>query len=103
MSRPRASAALPVTFRYRPPRASHVVDLRGELPHFYEYTPMKPLGGGLYEATVALEPGVYGYKFFLAGDEWLLDPENPRTRGRDGKQNSIVIVGGTDEPVLHAA
>lgn len=100
MARPLAS--LPVTFRFKPPRASNVVDLRGELPHFYDYTPMPAVGGGAHEVTLALEPGVYAYKFFLAGDEWLLDPENPRSRSRDGYRNSIVCVGGADEPLLHA-
>jgi cyclomaltodextrinase / maltogenic alpha-amylase / neopullulanase len=100
--RSRASSAFPVTFRFRPPRASHIVDLRGELPHFFDFHPLRAVGGGLYELTLPLSPGVYGYKFFLAGDEWLADPLNPRTRSRDGKSNNVVVVAGTDEPVLHA-
>src|SRR5262245_664307 len=63
---------------------------------------MRSLGDGIYEATVSVGPGTYGYKFFLAADEWLLDPENPRTRGRDGNRNSVLVVGGTEEPILHA-
>lgn len=91
-----------VTFRFRPPRPSPVVDLRGEVPHFYEYVPMQHVGGGVHEATVPLAVGTYQYKFFLSGDEWLADPHNPRTRSRRGIRNNVVVVGGTDEPILHA-
>jgi hypothetical protein len=38
-----------------------------------EAMPMKGIGGGHWEATLALRPGKYQYKFVVDG-EWLVDP-----------------------------
>lgn len=93
---------IPVVFRFRPPRAAQFVDLRGEMTHFQHVSPMTESPSGLFEKTVRLGPGVYAYKLYGGGDDWWLDPQNGRTRSRDGARNNVVVVGGTDEPVLHA-
>ncbi len=93
---------IPVLFRFRPPRPAAFVDLRGEMTHFHHLSPMRQAAPDLFEATVRLGPGVYAYKLFGGGADWWLDPQNPRTRSRDGARNSVVVIGGTDEPVLHA-
>jgi len=80
-----------------------LVELRGDLVHWTHPLPLEPLpGGGELGATVALATGTYGYKFRLDDGTWELDPANPRTRAVDGTVNSLLVVGGTDEPVLHA-
>ncbi len=98
---PKPSDEIPVVFRAHldPPRDR--VDLRGDLIHWSHVEPMLDRGGAR-EATVRLGPGTYEYKLHADGDAWLLDPHNPRTRSRDGIRNSLLVVGGADEPVLHA-
>jgi len=63
---------------------------------------MQLAGNSQWQARVDLAPGVYEYKFRLSDRDWALDPANPRTRCRDGSRNSVVVVDGTEEPVLHA-
>lgn len=91
-----------MVFRFRPPRPAPFVDLRGEMTHFKQVSPMSRAASGIFEATVRLGTGAYAYKLYGGGDDWWLDPQNPRTRGRDGARNSVVVVGGADEPILHA-
>lgn len=93
---------LPVVFRFRPPAPAPFVDLRGEMTHFQHVSPMAETAPGQFEKTVRLGTGVYAYKLFGGGDTWWPDPENPRTRSRDGARNNVVVIGGTDEPLLHA-
>ncbi len=102
MSRPKPTEDLPVVFRFRPPRPPPFVDLRGEMTHFQHVSPMVETSPGLFEKTVRLGDGVFAYKLFGGGDDWWLDPGNPRTRSRDGSRNNVIVVGGTDEPILHA-
>jgi cyclomaltodextrinase / maltogenic alpha-amylase / neopullulanase len=63
---------------------------------------MRPVPDGSFETTLALGTGAYAYKFLLPNGDWILDPANPRTRACDGLRNSLLVVGGADEPVLHA-
>ena len=63
---------------------------------------MVAAGDGWLETSVAVAVGTYEYKFHLADGEWMLDPGNPRSRCRDGNRNSLLVIGGTDEPLLHA-
>ena len=93
---------LPVTFRYRPEGPVSFLDLRGDLAHWSHIESMAPARDGWFETTLRLGPGAYGYKFQLSGSgDWRLDAQNPRTRARDGVRNSLLVVGGADEPVLH--
>lgn len=94
--------ATSVVFRLRPGGDVQLVELRGDLVHWRHPLPMQRRDGGAYETTVALRPGVYSYKFCLADGHWLLDPSNGRYRTIDGVRNSLLVVGGTEEPVLHA-
>lgn len=89
-------------FRFRPPRAVAFVDLRGEATDWLRPCPMALAGDGTLGASLRLGPGTYAYKFRLADGEWCLDPANPRTRAWDGVRNSLLVVDGADEPVLHA-
>jgi cyclomaltodextrinase len=88
-----------VTVRCRLPIAQ--LELRGELPCWEQAVPMR-LDGGWAEARLRLGAGVYEYKLAAPGGRWWLDPDNPRTRGAGGVVNSALVVGGSDEPVLHA-
>jgi glycosidase/MoaA/NifB/PqqE/SkfB family radical SAM enzyme len=63
---------------------------------------MRDAGAGWLEADFDLDVGTYEYKLRHADDDWRLDPLNPRTRCAADKRNSLLVVGGTDEPVLHA-
>lgn len=92
-----------VTFRFRPTRPVAFVDLRGEMLDWRATHALAPApGGGWLETSLALAPGVYSYKFRLADGQWALDQENPRTRACDGLRNSVLVVGGAEEPLLHA-
>lgn len=99
---PHRPEELPVVFRFQPPRPARFVDLRGEMTHFQHVSPMAEPSAGVFEQTVRLGTGVYAYKLYGGGDDWWLDPHNPRTRSRDGARNNVAVIGGTDEPVLHA-
>jgi cyclomaltodextrinase len=89
-----------VRFRFRSDRGP-TVEVRGEMQHWLYPAQLDPVGDGWSEHTYRLAPGAYQYKFRV-GHDWLIDPENPRTRSRDGARNSLLVVGGADEPVLHA-
>lgn len=91
-----------VLFRFCPARPVSSVDLRGDMIHWWYPTRMRAARDGYVEAELSLEPGTYAYKFHLSDDEWAVDPSNPRTRTRDGVRNSLLVVGGAEEPVLHA-
>lgn len=89
-------------FRYKPDRPVPFVDLRGEMADFGRPLPLAPAGGGWLERTERLPIGTYAYKLRLGDGTWVLDPENARTRAWDGVRNSLLVVGGADEPLLHA-
>lgn len=91
-----------VRFRYRPSQFAQRVELRGEMAHWAEPLEMSLRQGGVFERTVSLEPGVYAYKFRHDDGSWHLDPGNPRTVSDRGQRNSVLVVGGTAEPLLHA-
>ena len=47
---------------------------------------------GVYEVVIALEPGVYEYKFHI-NDNWCIDPDNSNFRQNVmGTLNSVIIV-----------
>ncbi|MCB9572054.1 MAG: hypothetical protein H6709_08180 [Kofleriaceae bacterium] len=96
------AGAATVALRCRPPRPLAAVELCGELPHWEEPLPLRPAGGGRFEATLRLGPGVYAYKLRADDGAWLLDADNPRTVADGDARNSVLVVGGTAEPVLHA-
>ncbi|MEI8248043.1 MAG: glycogen-binding domain-containing protein, partial [Lentisphaerota bacterium] len=53
---------------------------------------MDEVGNGVYEVVIALEPGIYEYKFHI-NDNWCVDPENPNFRPNAmGTLNSVIIV-----------
>src|SRR5688500_16820364 len=91
-----------VRFRYRIDRASPTVEVRGEMQHWLYPSQMTAIGDGWAAHTFRLGAGTYQYKFRTCDHDWVLDPSNPRTRSRDGVQNSLLVVDGADEPVLHA-
>ena len=78
------------------------VDVGGEMENWYKRLSLQHVGRGWHELEVSLPPGAYSYKYRLADGRWSLDPANPRTRACDGIRNSLVVVGGTPEPVVHA-
>ncbi len=86
--------------RARMPGATRV-DLLGEPFDWLTPRPLGEQGDGAFERTLRLPTGAYSYKLKVDG-EWRLDPDNPRTRARDGRQDSLLVVGGADEPVLFA-
>ncbi len=48
---------------------------------------------GVWELTIALQPGRYRYKYLVGERNWVLDPENPRIvdDGRGGKANLLIV------------
>ncbi|MRG95376.1 radical SAM protein [Polyangium spumosum] len=94
-------ATVPVTFSYRPAQPAAFASLCGEWSAF-RGTPMARREDGSFEATIELGIGVHAYKLLVEGARWELDPENPRTRSRGGLRNNVLVVGGADEPILHA-
>jgi len=77
-------------------------EVRGEFTHFLAPVPLTATPTGDREATVYVGPGAYAYKFRTDDGRWHLDPDNPRTRACDGSQNSLLVIDGAAEPVLHA-
>jgi cyclomaltodextrinase / maltogenic alpha-amylase / neopullulanase len=75
---------------------SGVVQLAGELPCWEQPIEMTRTSGA-YQAQLRVGPGVYQMKLRAADGAWFVDP----TWRRSG-DNAALVVGGTDEPVLHA-
>jgi hypothetical protein len=88
-----APKTLGVSFAIHKPDAKRVSlcgDFNGWLP---TATPMKRRDDGRWEATVALTPGRYQYKF-IADEEWINDPAAQQTMPNEhGSLNSVVEVG----------
>ena len=80
------------------------LELRGEFTHFYDPVPLLPSarGDGHLEVALSAPAGVYRYKLRDDQGGWHLDPHNPRTASRDGLRDSVLCLGGTTEPLLHA-
>jgi len=58
------------------------------------YDPMQAGEGGHWEATCALKPGRYRYKFVVDG-EWLHDPNAQENEPNErGSLNSVVQIRG---------
>lgn len=56
-----------------------------------------PDGNGVWEVTVALDPGKYEYKF-IVDEEWMEDPKNPdKVDDGNGGFNSVVEVPECEE------
>ncbi|MCB9615737.1 MAG: hypothetical protein H6722_25170 [Sandaracinus sp.] len=45
---------------------------------------------------------MYRYKLVYDDRSWHRHAENPRVHVEDGNANSVLVVGGTAEPLLHA-
>lgn len=90
-------------FRFAPPRSAKWVHLKGDFVDWFKKHGMQPVGGTAFELPLELPPGVYAYKFHVDDEQYFLDPSNPRTEASGaGHQNSLLVVGGTEEPVVHA-
>ncbi|HEY5951093.1 MAG TPA: alpha-amylase family glycosyl hydrolase [Kofleriaceae bacterium] len=76
------------------------LELYGELPCWQQPIAMQR-AGSTWHARVRLAAGVYEMKLRDGAGTWLVDP-TWRTVTRDGEQNGVLVVGGCEEPVLHA-
>ena len=89
----------PVCLRF--PGAPPESEVYGELPHWHKPHRLTRGPDGVPEVTVPLSPGIYSYKLRTPDGVWHLDKSNPRTRTLDGVTNSVLVLGGCDEPILH--
>lgn len=89
-----------VTLRVKRPDAERVA-IVGEMFDWLTPRALAKVEGGDFERRLALPAGVYAYKLKIDG-QWSLHPENPRTWTRGGDENSVLTLGGTNEPVLFA-
>lgn len=89
-----------VTIHTRPAHPVGGLELCGELPCWAQPLAMERAGTG-FHASARVGPGVYAMKLRVPGSAWLLDPAW-RTMTCDGELNGALVVGGTEEPVLHA-
>ena len=89
-----------VTVRARPQAPTAALELRGELPCWSVGHAMTPAGDG-FELTLPLAPGVYAVKAQAPGGAWWIDPAW-RTMHDGEVENGALVIGGTEEPVLHA-
>ena len=82
-----------VVFRYRPGKKVESVTLAGTFNNWdkKESTMEGPDKDGFYRVTRTLTRGVYEYKFVVNSQEWVTDPSNLRTTGRQG--NSVLTLG----------
>jgi hypothetical protein len=83
-----------VTFLYRPDKKVDSVTLAGTFNNWdgKALTMQGPDKDGFYRLTRTLTRGVYEYKFVVNGKEWISDPTNLRTAGRNA--NSVLTLGG---------
>lgn len=91
-----------VVLRHRPSRGTSFVELRGETTAWADPVAFVRTPSGAFEVELTLAAGVYRYKLVYDDRSWHLHSENPRTFVEDGVENSVLVVGGTDEPILHA-
>lgn len=89
----------PVCLRF--PGAPPESEVYGELPHWHKPHRLTRGPDGVPEVVVPLSPGIYSYKLRLPDGAWHLDESNPRIRTIDGVTNSVLVLGGCDEPILH--
>jgi hypothetical protein len=93
---PLLEAAPPVkaTFMFFEPHATRI-SLCGEFNGWSpEATPMQRQADGHWEATLALAPGRYQYKFVVDG-QWIPDPRaQANVFNEHGTLNSVVELGG---------
>ncbi len=81
-------------------RPAQRVELFGEMGDWL--TPRLLDGDGItFGTSLDLPDGVYAYKLRVDGT-WQIDPDNPRTRSSRGERNSLLVVGGTPEPIVFA-
>ncbi len=99
-SLPTATTPPSVTVRARPAAPTAALELRGELPCWSVGHAMSPTGDG-FELTLPLGPGIYAMKAQAPGGAWWIDPAW-RTMHDGDVENGALVIGGTDEPVLHA-
>ena len=101
MKRPASTTAH--LFRFTPPRPPRCVLLKGDFVDWFKRHDLARCGDGSFEAVLDLAPGVYSYKFQTDDTDYFLDQANPRTEAADAAhRNSLLVVGGTGEPVVHA-
>ncbi|HEX5058408.1 MAG TPA: alpha amylase N-terminal ig-like domain-containing protein [Kofleriaceae bacterium] len=81
-------------------RPVSALELCGELPCWQQPIAMQRTGSA-WQAHVRARPGVYEIKLREPSGTWSVDPEW-RTVARDGEHNGVLVIGGSDEPVLHA-
>ena len=101
MIRTLAEGGALVTVRAAPAGAGGQVELRGEIPCWSDPVAMAAVAGGGFEARLRVGPGVYEVKLRTPDGGWHLDPRW-RTIRRGDETNGVIVVGGADEPVLHA-
>lgn len=89
-----------VTFRFHG-AAGHRVELAGDFPFWTEHHPMPEVSPGEYVLRLALEPGLYRYKFLVDRRHWVRDPSAPVDL-TEGSDNSVLSVGGTRAPLFFA-
>ncbi len=82
-----------LTLVLRPYRPTTSVALVG---NFNAWDPnadlMKPMPDGSFSFAIALNPGIYRYKFVLDGQEWLADSNSERQPDNFGGENNILRV-----------
>lgn len=81
-----------VTFTHNAP-AAKAVQLAGDFTGWQEAPiSLKKQRGGLWKATVSLEPGTYEYRLLVDG-QWQDDPQCPKRRPNQfGGQNCVCVV-----------
>lgn len=94
-----------VTFKYTPNVSADRVNLAGSFNGWStDASPMTDEDGdGTWELTLDLPDGEYQYKFVVNGDQWITDPNNPKTAPDGyGGQNSVITVGDWERFVGHS-
>jgi len=89
-----------VTVTARTARPLVGLELCGELPCWQQPIAMTR-AGGVWQTRLRVAPGVYQIKLREPDGTWQLDP-TWRTVTRGAETNGVLVIGGTDEPVLHA-
>lgn len=92
--------AATVAVSARTERPVTALELCGELPCWEQPIALQRIGS-TWQAHLRLAPGTYEIKLRDPNGTWFVDPAW-RTVTRAGEHNGVLVVGGAEEPVLHA-
>ena len=82
--------------------AGRRVELVGDFPDWKQPVAMHEVRQGAHRCVLALEPGIYRYRFMVDGTQYVSDPKPAAVDTAEGYDNALLIVNGTAPPLYFA-